>query len=265
MISRSKKSQTVGSKGSHGTESKTGLPLHHKPDSRAAGQEKTHQGGPIMKHSKGFPPELIRRFRPLAAFPTSLSRISLCIMLALAAGLLAVTGAQATVVTFDDLGSVNDPLNLIPDGYAGFHWFETPLYMRAADCGLSDSGFGRGTVSSPGILFTDGTIGISRDVPFILDGFYVTSGWSDTDAVVRAYLNGATVGEDSYPISPEGPRWYAPTWSGPIDTLLLSGTTSQIVVDNFTYSSVPIPSAFMLLGPGLAGLAAMRRKVFGAA
>ncbi len=64
-----------------------------------------------------------------------------------------------------------------------------------------------------------------------------------------------------------GPTVSAPAyWAlvSPVPVLVYGGTggsgQTTFQIDNVAYSSVPIPSAFLLLGPGLAGIAVLRRR-----
>jgi len=71
-------------------------------------------------------------------------------------------------------------------------------------------------------------------------------------SVVSTYYNGALLGT------------FTPGWSGPQPFKIVGGDnpngTTTFTVTNFTVSSVPLPPALLLFGPGLLGLAAVRRR-----
>jgi len=88
-----------------------------------------------------------------------------------------------------------------------------------------------------------------------------------TSGQFQFIYNGSTV--SAYYNLDEGGGWqplgtFTPGWSGPQSIFIAgrdwgNGTTS-FTVNNVTVSSVPLPSALLLFGPGLAGLAAIRRR-----
>ncbi len=71
-------------------------------------------------------------------------------------------------------------------------------------------------------------------------------------SVVTTYYDGALLGT------------FSPGWSGPQPFLIVGGDapngTTSFEVTKFKVSSVPLPPALLLLGPGLLGLAALRRR-----
>jgi len=179
--------------------------------------------------------------------------------------------ANATVVTFDDLGQ-----GAIPSNYAGFNWDSNAFTYANA---TYNGNYGN-TISFPsasnalyngfgGSLFT-----ISSAQLFDFNGAYF-NGWANNNSVasftatsltLSGFNNGFLVGQIDATISASSFDWVGGNIKG-IDTLVISqnnGSGHWWLMDNFTVNqtaNVPEPAGIALLGLGLACLGFGRKKI----
>ncbi len=202
-----------------------------------------------------------------------MSRITiLAVHLALASLLVVVTGlmerAHATVIGFEDgldpafTYSGVGPLSTLltpPSGYDNV----------AAFTGSTRVAFNR-TATSPSSFFIAG----SPATTFTLNSFVIAGAWGTQTLAIAGLNDGSLLFSSALGVSLT-PTVFAPGWAG-IDELRISigsdfvhdpivvGSGQHWALDNLTIneptSSVPEPASLVLLGSGLAGLAAWRRR-----
>ena len=188
--------------------------------------------------------------------------------------------ATAAILTFDDLHPTATPLALTQ--YNGFSWSN----FNAVDPTLiaENTGFLSGTVSGNVITNGNGDPALISSInPFNLLGAYFTSAYNDgLNVTVRGYRNSVQLFEqnftvntfDSYLTVP--PSYVSLNFTG-IDSVGFSAaggfqpvwnrsnSSSNVVIDNFTYSypddpaTVPEPSTLLLLGAGIGAALLFRR------
>lgn len=174
--------------------------------------------------------------------------------------------AQATVINFDDLSSMNPIYN----GYAGFNWLTGGSGIWAIDKdSYADTGYFYGTTSGSRAAFnaygTSGNI-ISLAGPgtFNFNGAYWTSAWQDQSIWFTGYKSGNQVySSQQFALDTKNPLWVGLNWND-IDQLHIFNSHDHWAMDDFTFNevtnAVSAPGALALLGLGFAGLVLRRRQ-----
>jgi hypothetical protein len=179
--------------------------------------------------------------------------------------LLASSALQATtVLTFEDLTLANaNFIEHVAPGYGGLTWENVGVVDKNY---RPDTGYESGAVSGDYTAFNGAgesptnidLINSSQTMTFT--GAYFSSAWSTQIISFLGYSNGVLVEESgNYWVTTSGPLWIELNWSS-IDSLQIVNSGSQWVMDDFTYSVVPIPAAVWLFGSALAGLGWIRKK-----
>jgi hypothetical protein len=189
-------------------------------------------------------------------------------------GLLLILSApfaiHAAVLTFDDIAPTH--VSSIPNGYGGFDW-EEMWYLDGQDIALM-SGYINGTVSGDYVAFNyDAQVATVSGSLFNFEGAYLTGVWNDQlNITVKGFLSGAEVYSRTVVADYNSPTWFDLNFNG-IDELTfysfggvpvpdLEGGGAHFAMDDFTYntSRIPLPTTLLLLGSGLAGVAALRKR-----
>ena len=176
--------------------------------------------------------------------------------------------SSATVINFDDLSG--DPYESLSDGYQGFNWL-TLASINKND--YPDTGYAAGTVSGNNAAFNqyaaDVSISLSSvgTVDFI--GAFFTAAWIGDyfhEISFEGFLDGVSIYslDSAIALANDSPLWIQLNWTG-IDQLNIYSNLAgwdQWVMDDFTVAinstSVPEPSAFVLVLMGVLGIGVLR-------
>jgi hypothetical protein len=167
--------------------------------------------------------------------------------------------AGATVVTFDDAVG-NSILNTYFTNGQSFSDQGLTFTNQGSYMGVySGNPNGNGTNSLVFAGFNTGdylAVTKTGGGTFNLNSLDMSISWYDGNASEVIMINGSPV------TLIQGIQTYALNLNG-ITQLTITGVPSNTgywLADNINYSAVPLPGAFFLFGPGLVGLAAVRRR-----
>lgn len=198
------------------------------------------------------------------------------------------TSAQATTIDFTGLLGTTDPVVGSVSFWAGDPMLIHDTYVDNTVTPGNEylmSGIADGTGGSPASGY-DTFIGVSKTgVAFGAVTFDIASDYNfpnpgdNTTLLVEAYLGTTLVGSSSVGVSDSSYQSLSLTIAGGFDKLFIYDNLNSFFlgetfhIDNFVYSdyqqptcqgtacnSVPEPSALLLLGAGLAGLAFSKRR-----
>jgi len=177
-------------------------------------------------------------------------------------------GANADLINFDDLPSAQ---GLIPSPYSGFNWSN----WGALKTIFPASGYTPGTVSPNNTTFNSNgqPASFSSSTSFTVNSLWATAAWRDGLSVT---FSGYGLGDSlvyTRTVSPSAtePTLYAFNWTDiyKFEVSTAGGTYhpgyddnwTQVAIDDITVNvPVPTPATIALLGLGLVGMGAARRK-----
>lgn len=193
-------------------------------------------------------------------------------------GVTLASTASATILNFENFYDGHADYGNIPPGYEGFNWgTNTAAGWYTKNIGdimtLTGSSFASGVIGDVA-MYTNFArpISMSRldNAKFDFNSVYITSAWNSVSKVAISGWDGA---EEKYHSNLEvlngSPTLFSFDWAG-ITGLTLTpvyGYSQQIIFDNLSINEpigssepVPEPATMLLMGTGIAGLAASQRK-----
>lgn len=175
--------------------------------------------------------------------------------------------SQAAVLTFDDITTTTS-YDLPIDTYGGLTW--NNLGVVSANYNPS-SGYNNGTVSGDYAAFNGSSYPLTvTGAVYNFIGAYLTGAWNDgLNIDVVGKLNGVELYNQSITVNTTSATWFEFNFLG-IDELIFtssggidagfSGSGTHFAMDNFTYSTVPVPAAVWLFGSGLLGIVGFSKR-----
>lgn len=176
--------------------------------------------------------------------------------------LVLAAGAQATVLTFDDVPGANPATwdNPIPAGYGGLNWDQFDVLHESYH---PNSGYDYGVVSGEWVAYNVyDNMAVVSDGLFDFNGAWLTSAWNSTDTLtVQGFLGGDLLYSIDLVINNLTPTWLQADFFG-VDSLTFDTAGNHFAMDDFTFNAAPVPepSTLLLLGAGIVGLGIYRKK-----
>lgn len=203
----------------------------------------------------------------------SMSKRFITALFASALTLGAASAAQATVLTFDELGGSTTP---IPNGYGGLGW-SNMNYLDAAGYQSTPNGYLYGMVSANNVAYNAyGNMAVTSGSLFDFNGAYFTGAWNNgLNINLLGYNNSVLLYNQTIVVSSNAPTWFQLDYMGINELRFISyggvwagysGSGYQFAMDNFTFNepqqpvATPEPGTIALVGAGLVGLGYWRRR-----
>jgi hypothetical protein len=192
-----------------------------------------------------------------------------------------IAGAQAQIITFDDLPTpAGNGSSVIPNGYGGLQW-QNFNYLNGVTLPANPSGYQYADVSPDNVAFNSQgqPATITSGTAFDLNSGYFTGAWRDGLQVeVQGFVGATLTYDNTYTLISTAPILLSFNYTG-VDKVVFtsSGGTlnpnyhdpdldpplhtdaDQFAMDNLTINATPEPSTVALAGLGIAFVLARRR------
>ena len=192
-------------------------------------------------------------------------------------GLMA-SGANAAVINFDEFSVFGNNTLSIPNGYAGFNWNNWGVLNSTTYA--ASSGYRVGAISQNNVSFNSGGNPAnfsSSGSSFTVNSLWFTAAWNDglsvtftgydaSNNIVRTItVNTSATSRYFYELNWAGIYKFGVASTGGTQHAGYTGAGTQVAIDDITVNAVnsapvPVPATLGLLGLGLAGIGAARRK-----
>ncbi len=198
-------------------------------------------------------------------------KLFLTLQTAVVCAVAGIAGAQAQIMTFDDLPTpLSSGNSVVPNGYGGLQW-QNFNYLNGVTLPLDPSGYQYADVSPDNVAYNDRSAlaTITSGTAFDLDSAYLTAAWRDGLQVeVEGFVGTSLTYDNTFTLLSTAPTLISFNYTGVDKVVFMSsgGTLNpdyhdpdppnrppyaeEFAMDNLTINATPEPSTLALAGLG---------------